>query len=82
MLYETRFIDDNLRKELIKSSDDYIVFPANLYARYLLTIAYSSLDQEENRSNNLAELIVLRERYSRIQEFTPMLNIMTRVVDI
>ena len=77
--YETRFIDDNLRKELIKSSDDYIVFPANLYARYLLTIAYSSLGQEENRSNNLTELIVLQERYSPFQEFAPMLKIMSTV---
>ena len=78
--YGSRFIDKNLRNELIKSSKDYIVFPTNLYARYLLTIAYSSLGQEENRSNNLAELIVLRERYSEFQEFAPMLDIMSRVV--
>ena len=81
-LYGSLFIDENLRNELIKSSKDYVVFPTNLYARYLLTIAYRSLGQEENRRHNLAELIVLRERYSRIQEFAPMLNIMTRVVVI
>ena len=52
-LYGSRFIDKNLRNELIKSSKDYIVFPTNLYARYLLTIAYGSLGQEENRNNNL-----------------------------
>ena len=79
LLYETCFIDDNLRQELIKSSDDYVVFPANLYARYLLSIAYRSLGQEENHSNNQAELIVLRERYSRIREFAPMLKIMSAV---
>ena len=78
-LYGSRFIDDNLRNELIKSSKDYVVFPTNLYARYLLMIAYSSLGQEENRSNNLAELIILRERYSQIQELSPMLNILTTV---
>ena len=81
-LYESRFIDENLRNELIKSSEDYVVFPTNLYARYLLTIAYSSLGQEENRSNNLAELIVLRERYSEFQEFAPMLKIMSTVIYI
>ena len=78
--YGARFIDYNLRNELIKSPKDYIVFPTNMYARYLLTIAYSSLGQEENRSNNLAELIVLRERYSQVQEFAPMLDIMSTVV--
>ena len=78
-LYECCFINDNLRKELIKSSEDYIVFPANLYARYLLSIAYKSLGQEENRINNQAELIVLRERYSRFPEFAPMLKIMYAV---
>ena len=79
-LYGACFIDDNLRNELIKSSKDYVVFPTNLYARYLLSMAYSSLGQEENRSNNLAELIVLRERYSQIPEFAPMLDIMSVVV--
>ena len=79
-LYGSRFIDENIRNELIKSSKDYIVFPTNLYARYLLTIAYSSLGQEKNSSNNLAELNVLRERYSDFQEFAPMLDIMSRVV--
>ena len=78
-LYASCLIDYNLREELIKSSEDYVVFPANLYARYLLSIAYSSLGQEENRSNNQAELIVLRERYSRIREFAPMLRIMSAV---
>ena len=78
--YGACFIDYNLRNELINSSKDYIVFPSNFYARYLLTIAYSSLGQEENRINNLAELIVLRERYSDFQEFAPMLDIMSRVV--
>ena len=78
-LYRSGLIDDNLRNELMKSSDDYIVFPTNLYARYLLTIAYNLLGQEENRSNNLAELVVLRERYSQVQEFAPMLKIMSAV---
>ena len=44
--YGSRLIDDNLRLKLTKSTEDYIVFPTNLYARYLLTIAYSSLGQE------------------------------------
>ena len=78
-LYECCLINDNLRQELIKSSADYVVFPANLYARYLLSIACSSLSQEENRINNQAELIILRERYSRIPEFAPMLKIMSAV---
>ena len=52
-LYASHILDESLRNELIKSSEDYIVFPTNLYARYLLTIAYSSLGQEENASNNL-----------------------------
>ena len=72
-------VDGNLRRELIKSSEDYVVFPTNLYARYLLSIAYRSLGQEENRINNLAELIVLQDRYARIREFAPMLRIMSAV---
>ena len=79
-LYESGFIDDDLRNELIKSSDDHIVFPTNLYARYLLTIAYSSLGQKENHSNNLAELIVLLDRYSQFEEFSPMLDIISNAV--
>ena len=79
-LYESRFFDDNLRKELIKSSIDYIVFPTNLYARYLLTVSFSLLGEEENRSKNLGELIVLQERYSTFQEFAPMLDIMSTVI--
>ena len=79
-LYASHLLDENLRNELIKSSEDYIVFPTNLYARYLLTIAYSSLGQDENASNNLAELIVLLDRYSQVQEFVPMLEIMSTVV--
>ena len=79
-LYGSKFIDDNLRNKLIKSSDDYVVFPSNLYARYLLTMAYRTLGQEENRRNNMAELIVLRERYTQVQEFTPMLKIMSTIV--
>ena len=78
-LYESCLNDDNLRRELIKSSEDYVVFPANLYARYLLSIAYSSLGQEENHSNNQAELIVLRDRYSKIRELAPMLKIISAV---
>ena len=78
-LYGSGFIDDNLRNELIKSSEDYIVFPSNLYARYLLTIAYTSLGQEENRINNLAELIALLQRYSQVPEFAPMLKIISTV---
>ena len=78
-LYESGLVDCNLCHELIKSSEDYVVFPANLYARYSLSITYRSLGQEENRINNQAELIVLRERYSRIREFAPMLKIMSAV---
>ena len=78
-LYECFLIDDNLRQGLIQSSEDYVVFPANLYARYLLTIAYKSLGQEENRIHNQAELIVLRKRYSRFREFAPVLKIMSTV---
>ena len=80
ILYGSRFIDVNLRNELIKSTEAYIVFPTNLYARYLLTIAYSSLGQEENRINNLDELNLLRERYSQVPEFAPMLKIMSIIV--
>ena len=78
-LYASCLVDYNLRQELIKSSEEYVVFPSNLYARYLLSIAYSSLGQEENRINNQAELIVLRERYSRVREFAPMLKIMSAI---
>ena len=78
-LYETFLIDDVLRQELIKSSKDYVVFPANLYARYLLSIAYYKLGQEDNLNHNLYELIVLRERYKRIREFAPMVKIMFTV---
>ena len=80
-LYGSRFIDENLRNELIKSSDDYIVFPTNLYARYLLTIAYTLSGEDEKGSNNLAELILHLDRYSQVPEFAPMLKILSTVID-
>ena len=73
-------IDDKLRNELIKSSEDYMVFPTNLYARYLLNITYSTLGQVDNLRNNMTELTVLRERYSQFHEFAPMLKIMSTIV--
>ena len=79
-LFESRLIDDKLRNALIQSSEDYMVFPTNLYARYLLNITYSTLGQVENRRNNMTELTVLRERYSQFHEFAPMLKIMSTIV--
>ena len=59
-------LDGSIREELAKSSDDYVVFPTNFYARYLLLIVYCSLGQEEQRRSNLEELLILRQRYSEI----------------
>ena len=54
-LWESNFLNDDLRKELPKSSADYVVFPTNLYARYLLANAYKSLGEMEQCERNMKE---------------------------
>ena len=60
---KTTFLGGILCEELIRSSLDYVVFPTNLYARYLLVNTYESLGQVEQYRNNLKELDVLLQRY-------------------
>ena len=76
----SNLLDETLSNELAKCSTDYIVFPTNLYARYLLGIAYNSLGQEERYKSNMTELIILRQRYSAFPEWAPMLNIMDNII--
>ena len=75
--WESNFLDDNLRRELSKSSADYVVFPTNLYARYLLANAYNSLGQMEQCERNKTEFRILRQRYSSVEAFASMLNIVS-----
>ena len=77
--WESNFLDDNLRKELSKSSADYVVFPTNLYARYLLVNAYNSLGQTDQCERNKTEFRILRQRYSSVEAFAPMLNIVSNI---
>ena len=70
--WESNFLDDNLCKELSKSSADYVVFPTKLYARYLLVNAYNSLGQTEQCERNKTEFRILRQRYSLVEAFAPM----------
>ena len=77
--WESNLLDDKLRKELIKSSAKYIVFPSNLYARYLLVHAYNSLGQTEQCERNLNEFLKLWEWYSSFTAFAPMLDIMYNI---
>ena len=72
-------LDETLSKELTNSSVEYVVFPTNLYARYLLVKAYNSLGREEQSRNSMNELTILRKRYSRFKEWEPMLNIMSNI---
>ena len=75
--WELNFFDDNLCKELSRSSADYVVFPTNLYGRYLLVNAYNSLGQMEQYERNKKEFRILRQRYSSVEEFAPMLDIVS-----
>ena len=75
--WKFNFLDDNLRKELSKSSADYVVFPTNLYARYLLVNAYNSLGQLDQCERNNTEFRILLKRYSSVEEFALMLNILS-----
>ena len=79
---KTTFLGETLREELIKSSLDYVVFPTNLYARYLLMTVYRLLGQMEQNRNNLKELNVLLQRYSEFSEFAPMLAIITATLQM
>ena len=73
--WESNFLDDYLREEFSKSSADYVVFPTNLYARYLLVNAYNSLGQTEQCRRNMTEFCILLQRYSSVEAFAPILNI-------
>ena len=77
LLWESNLLDDNLRRELSESSADYVVFPTNLYARYLLVNAYNSLGQMGQCERNKTEFCKLRRRYSSVEAFAPMLNIVS-----
>ena len=79
--WELNFLDDNLCKELSKSSADYVVFPTNLYARYLLVNAYNSLGQMEQCERNKTEFRILRHRYSTVVAFAPMLTIVSNIFE-
>ena len=79
--WEFNFLDDNLCKELSKSSADYVVFPTNLYARYLLVNAYNSLGQMEQCERNKTEFRILRQRYSSVEAYAPMTNCMSNMFE-
>ena len=79
--WESNFLDDNLRKELSKSSAEYVVFPTNLYARYLLVNAYNSLGQMEQCERNKTEFRILRQRYSSFKAFAPMMNMLSNIFE-
>ena len=78
-VWNSNLLNDKLCKELMTSSADYVVFPTNLFARYLLVNAYNSLGQKENSERNLEEFRKLRERYSSVPAFDPMLNIVSKM---
>ena len=78
-VYAIGFLDETLSNELLNLSAEYVVFPTNLYARYLLVKACSALGWEEQSRYNMDELTILRERYSRFKEWKPMLNIMSNI---
>ena len=77
--WELNFLDDNLCKELSKSSADYVVFPTNLYARYLLLNVYNSIGQLDQCDINMEEFWNLVQRYSSVKAFAPMLNIVSNI---
>ena len=79
--WESSLLDETLGNELAKSSKEYIVFPTNIYARYILGIAYSSLGQEEQYKSNMTEIFILRQRYSEFPEWAPMLHIIGNILD-
>ena len=78
--WKSNFLDDNLCRELTESSADYLVSPTNLYARYLLVCVYYSSEQMEQYERNLREFLILRQRYSSVEEFAPMLNSMSNIL--
>ena len=80
-VYAIGFLDETLSNELINSSAEYVVFPTNLYARYLLVKACSALGWEEQSRYNMDKLTILRKRYSRFKEWKPMLNIMSNICE-
>ena len=79
LILKSYLLDVNLRKELKNHSADYIVFPSNLYARYLLVNAYNSLGQTEQCERNRKEFLKLLEWYSTFTAFAPMSNIMFNI---
>ena len=78
-LWKSNFLNTKLRKEMIKSSDNYVVFPSYLYARYILTYAHPALGQTKENELNMDEFIKLLEWYSSFTAFAPMSNIMFNV---
>ena len=79
LILKSYLLDVNLHQELIKSSANYVVFPSNLYARYLLVNAYNSFGQTEQCERNRKEFLKLLEWYSTFTAFAPMSNIMFNI---
>ena len=80
--WQSNFLDANLREELIDLDLNYIVFPSNVYARYLLVNVYNSLGQMEQCERNLYKFLKLREWYSSFTalNLAPMSNIMFNIL--
>ena len=75
-IWESNFLDAGLSKELRKSSANYVVFPSNLHARYLLVGAYNLLGQTDRCERNIKEFIKLLGWYKSftIKEFIKLLG--------
>ena len=80
LFWKSNFLGDNLSKELSKSSENYVVAPTYLYARYLLVNAYNSLGQIKQCERNKAEFRILQIRYTSNIEFSSMLNAMSNTI--
>ena len=81
--WESNFLDDSLCRELKKLSADLVVFPTELFARYLLVNVSISLGRMEQWRRNMTEFNILRQRYySSVSDyFAPILNALSKSLE-